>query len=48
MIQLVKFEPPAPEGGVAADRPNSSSEEDEDDINNERIGNTDRYETILH
>ena len=48
VIQPFMFEPPAPEGAVAVDRPNSSSEEDEDDINIERIGNTDWYQTILH
>ena len=47
VIQPFMFEPPAPEGAVAADGPNSSSEEEDDDINVERIGNTDWYETIL-
>ena len=48
VIPPFMFEPPAPAGAVVADRPNSSSEEDEDDINIERTGNTDWYETILH
>ena len=46
VIQPFMFEPPAPEGAVAVDRPNSSDEE-EDDISIERIATTDWYETIL-